>query len=159
MIETPIETELKCYHCGDNCRNHDTRHYLPYTDETLFFCCQGCLTVYSILNQNDLCAYYDFQKNPGQKMNSSSSKFNHLKAEAIADRLLTFKSETLNVVKLNVPGIHCTSCIWLLENLAKLNEGIIKTEVNFHKRQVTVSYNPLHIQLDKLVQLMASIGY
>ena len=56
--EKQITCELKCYHCGQLC------------EETLWlsdkpFCCYGCKTVFEILSTNDLCEYYNFDKNPG----------------------------------------------------------------------------------------------
>ena len=63
MIETKkyshAETALKCYHCGLDCKDDSIR----IGDK--LFCCNGCKTVYEILEQNDLCDYYDFDDNPG----------------------------------------------------------------------------------------------
>ena len=55
--------------------------------------------------------------------------------------------------------MHCSSCIWLLENLFKINPAIIHSEVNFLKKNVTLKFNPQGISLKGAVQLLTSIGY
>ena len=58
-----------------------------------------------------------------------------------------------------MPQMHCSSCIWLLENLFKINPAIIHSEVNFLKKNVTVKFNPQKISLKGTVELLTSIGY
>lgn len=47
---TNILVEAKCAHCGEPC--------LPKKDSIHSFCCEGCQSVYEILEKNNLCAYY-----------------------------------------------------------------------------------------------------
>jgi len=55
--------------------------------------------------------------------------------------------------------MHCSSCIFLLENLHKINEGIITSKSNFQKKEVFIVFNPQLITLRKVVELLAFIGY
>ena len=55
----PIEDEVICYHCGEHC----TDELISYDEKA--FCCNGCKMVYEILEENDLCNYYDLEKTPG----------------------------------------------------------------------------------------------
>ncbi len=48
-----------CFHCGLDCPNNQ------YQIAEKKFCCNGCKTVFEILNQNELGCYYDFEQNPG----------------------------------------------------------------------------------------------
>jgi Cu+-exporting ATPase len=58
-----------------------------------------------------------------------------------------------------VPSIHCISCIWLLENLQRLNDGIVKSEVNFSRKQATIDFSPSKISLGAVARLLSSLGY
>lgn len=148
-------TDLHCYHCGEPCK--ETTIHL----EEKAFCCDGCKLVYEILNENNLCSYYDVAQSSGNSPDSSvySGKFNYLTQPEILRQLLHFNSETQHHVKLFVPGIHCSSCIWLLENMQKLDGGVISSSVNFPRREVTIVYNPSKTDLSKIATRMASIGY
>jgi Cu+-exporting ATPase len=146
---------ILCYHCGDDC----DREHVVFDDKD--FCCNGCKTVYEILNQNDLCTYYDLDKNPGISLKSKKfdDKYAFLDNEEIAHLILDFKDTQIAKVTFYVPSIHCTSCIWLLENLYKLTNGVNHSRVNFVKKEFSVDFNPEEISLRSLVELLATLGY
>jgi P-type Cu+ transporter len=144
-----------CYHCGDLCRE-DT---VLFDDKN--FCCNGCKTVYEILKENDLCTYYNLEKNPGitLKGRDYGEKYLFLDQEEIQHKILDFSEGTTAKVHFYIPGIHCSSCIWLLENLYKLKEGIRYSRVHFTKKELFIDFNPEIISLKELVSLLATIGY
>ncbi|MBT1703737.1 heavy metal translocating P-type ATPase [Chryseosolibacter indicus] len=154
MTSTAVINDLKCFHCGQACE-----------DETLWlnekpFCCYGCKTVYEILDSNNLCEYYDLDKNPGVQLKDVSDEtYAYLNENDVLKKLLEFNSDTFAKVTFYIPAMHCISCIWLLENLRKLNKGILHSEVNFAKKSVTIDYNPQQSKLSTVAQLIASLGY
>ena len=147
--------KVGCYHCGDDC----DREHIVFDGKD--FCCHGCKTVFEILNQNDLCTYYDLEKNPGISLKSKKldDKFAYLDNEEISSLVIDFREEAIAKVTFYIPSIHCTSCIWLLENLYKLTEGVNHNRVNFVKKELSVDYNPKVISLRKLVELLVTLGY
>ncbi len=147
------KTNVKCFHCGESCN----KDHIVFDDKD--FCCQGCKTVYEILNQNDLCEYYTYEKHPGNNKSIDIDKFLFLENEEIAHRLHDFISPELNKVTFYIPKIHCSSCIWLLENLNRLNPHILSSRVNFVKKTVSIDYNPGSIKLKAIAGLLAEIGY
>lgn len=142
-----------CYHCGDDCGTRPTEF-----DEKEF-CCNGCKTVYEIFSANDLSHYYDIQSAAGATPNELNGKYDFLKTEAIVERLTEFNDDDLQIVNLYIPHIHCSSCIWVLENLNKLNVSVTSSQVDFPKKTVRVTYNSSKISLRELVVLLARIGY
>lgn len=147
--------KISCYHCGEDCV--DTH---IHSDEKIF-CCEGCKMVYGILNQSGLCDYYDISQNPGisQKIKVREGKFAFLDNAEISSRLIHFRDETQSHVTFYLPQMHCSSCIWLLEQLPKLNRAVISATVNFLKREVTVVFNSGSLSLRQLAELLTSIGY
>lgn len=143
-----------CFHCGLD---------VIKADEILFdsknFCCNGCKTVYEIFSINDLTCYYDFEKSPGATPLDSSDKYDYLENESIVSKLLEFQEEAIAIVSLSIPHIHCSSCIWILENLQRLQKGISASQVNFAEKKIRITYNPQVISLSKVVYLLSSIGY
>lgn len=144
----------QCFHCGNE---------IIKKDEVLFddknFCCNGCKTVYEIFSQNDLSCYYDFQSAPGATPLDIKGKYDFLTNESIVDKLLEFRENTTYIVSLYIPHIHCSSCIWILENLQRLEKGINSSQVNFPEKKVRITYNPEKVTLKKIVLLLNSIGY
>ena len=142
-----------CYHCGDSCKNADIQ--LDYK----FFCCNGCKTVYEIFFENDLTCYYDFQDTPGATPSVIEGKYDFLENNSIQEKLLDFIDGNKAIVTLYIPHIHCSSCIWVLENLHKLNTKISSSQVNFPKKTVRISFNSETISLKEIVLLLTAIGY
>ncbi|HHP7242114.1 MAG TPA: heavy metal translocating P-type ATPase [Cyclobacteriaceae bacterium] len=148
------KSKAKCFHCGDYCDEENIR----FDDKA--FCCHGCRSVYEILSVNQLTDYYSYQERPGIKVNSEKeATYNFLENEEIQSQLLDFKDENTAKITLSLPYIHCSSCIWLLENLARLNGGIIHSSVNFVKKEASIIYKPQKITLAQLANLLNSIGY
>ena len=142
-----------CFHCGLDA----TTSNIVFDDKA--FCCEGCKTVYQIFSENDLTCYYDLQTAPGTTPKDIDGKYNFLDNTKIIEQLLEFNNQTTQIVTLYIPHIHCSSCIWILENLNKLNPAISSSTVNFGKKTVRVSFNIQHLSLKNLVVLLSSIGY
>ena len=148
------KAKTTCYHCGEDLIDEDIIFNQKH------FCCTGCQTVYEILNQNNLCNYYDLENAPGiSPPKDFNKKFEYLEAPEIVEKLISFKDEELSLVTFYLPQIHCSSCIWLLENLFKLNPNIQSSRVNFLKKEIKTSYNHNQLSLRQLVEILTSIGY
>ena len=105
----------KCLHCG-----------LPLGKSDDKFCCNGCRTVYKLINATGLNQFYD------------------IKSEAIAppaelrpdnfawlDIMLENNTDTsLLQLKLDVQGIHCAACVWLLQKLFDRFDGALNLRIN-----------------------------
>ncbi len=145
--------KVPCFHCGLDSESSS----ITYDDK--LFCCNGCKTVYEIFSANDLTCYYDLQQAPGATPKEVEGKYNFLDNTKIAEKLLEFNDGNTQIVTLYIPHVHCSSCIWILENLNKLNPAIRSSIVNFGKKTVRVSYNAEMLSLKNLVTLLSSIGY
>jgi Cu+-exporting ATPase len=143
-----------CFHCGIEINKKEE---IIYDEKS--FCCNGCKTVYEIFSQNDLSCYYDFQASPGATPQDIIGKYDFLDNEEIVAKLLEFQEDTTHIVSLFIPHIHCSSCIWILENLQKLQSGIITSQVNFPEKKVRITFNPDTTSLKMIVELLCSIGY
>ena len=143
-----------CFHCGLAVTKEDQ---IVFDDK--IFCCNGCKTVYEIFSLNDMSCYYDFEKSPGATPLDIKGKYDFLDNEGIVAKLLEFQEDSIAIVSLNIPHIHCSSCIWILENLQKLQNGISTSQVNFPEKKVRITYNPAVVSLKTIVHLLSSIGY
>lgn len=143
-----------CYHCGQECAKD-----LVKFDEKAF-CCAGCKTVYEILNQNELTDFYELNKNPGiQPDKKSDVQFQFLDTPEIFEKVVDFNDAGTTVVTFNVPVIHCSSCVWVLESLDEINPAISHAVVDFVHRKVQITYHSDEIKLSELAQFMSSLGY
>jgi Cu+-exporting ATPase len=148
------EQAVTCYHCGERVGAED----LVIDDK--HFCCSGCKMVYEILENAGLCAYYSLDKTPGNQLRKvRADQFAFLDDPKAQRGVIRFQDDSQTHVELYLPQIHCSSCLWLLENLHQLNPAVISCKVHFEKKQVSVIYKHSGISLRLLAELLTSIGY
>jgi P-type Cu+ transporter len=145
----------RCYHCGEPCRNPEL------TGEGKVFCCQGCLFVHELLSENSLEQFYALSRHPGVRVENRGppSRFAFLDEPTVEERLVDFTDSKLSRVTFHIPAIHCAACVWLLENLFRLRNGIGKSQVNFARREVSICFARRQIKLSEVAAFLSSLGY
>ncbi len=152
MKDNKIETV--CHHCGDICNDG----ILPYKNKN--FCCVGCKNVFMLLLENNLTDYYNIEAAPGKSMkNVQKEKFAYLDDTVVQSKIIQYSDDKIARLQFTIPSIHCSSCIYLLENIYKIAEGIVSVRVNFLKQTASIVYNVNKMSLRQLVELLAKIGY
>ena len=106
----------RCVHCAQ-----------PLVDAAFApYCCRGCRTVHAILQKAGLTRYYDLRRGPGlPPADLDSRRVDHKWLELIeADRA---NDGGIRRVELDVQGIHCAACVWLIEELFRRHGGGART--------------------------------
>lgn len=145
-----------CVHCGLDCGKNS----VIFEDKP--FCCEGCSMVYQILHEKKMNRYYTMMPTPGIRLeqeNKTGTRYAFLDHEEVKSQLLEFSDGGISRVNLFIPAIHCSSCIWLLENLQTLHTGIIHSNVNFVRKEVNITFHDNEISLRQLVELLHTIHY
>lgn len=153
QLTQETQSKLTCCHCGDDCPSHTIwKGDLP-------FCCNGCKTVYELLSENGLSDFYSIEQTPGVNMTVGKNDLSFLENAEIVDQILDFKEGDSARVTLELPAIHCSSCVFLLENLSKLHNGIGSSQVNYVRKTASITFDSSSITLKELAELLQRIGY
>lgn len=144
-----------CFHCGSNC----SKTIILYDEKP--FCCNGCRAVYEILQSKKLCAYYNFNPQPGNKTNQSfvRNDLGYFDTEAVKKQIIKFEQGNTAHITFQIPGMHCISCIWLLEHLNDLMNGVISSKVNFQQKEIVIIYDQTQTKISQIAQTLYAIGY
>lgn len=109
----------ECLHCG---------LALPRGVEGAF-CCAGCEVVHGLLHRMELDRYYDLQGSSGQPVPEARPGQRDLNwLVPIEERLAA--ATGLSRVDLDIQGIHCTGCVWLIETLFKRRPEGVRALIN-----------------------------
>ncbi|MBK7754605.1 MAG: heavy metal translocating P-type ATPase [Flavobacteriales bacterium] len=148
-------TTVTCFHCGDPCAEEHRVH------AGKDFCCQGCEVVYDLLNESGLCDYYALEKQPGVKQRNTvdEQRTELFELAEVRERIVEFSEAGITRVRFHVPQMHCSSCIWLLENLYRIDPGVLRSRVDFTAKELTVTFKEDRLPLGGLVKLLRRIGY
>ncbi|PIF44079.1 Cu+-exporting ATPase [Chryseobacterium sp. 52] len=143
-----------CFHCGQGIE----KERILFDEKT--FCCNGCKSVYEILNINNLTNFYELNKKAGiRPSDDSSSQFEYLDTPEIFEKVTDFSEGNTSLITFKIPVIHCSSCIWLLESLHTLNDDIKYSQVNFTRKTLQVSFNHNNLKLSELAKFLNNLGY
>lgn len=142
---TPAATEPSlCPHCA---RPVPPRMRGP-------FCCPGCETVHAILKGAGLTDYYRINARGGTRpgtVRSASASFAYLD-----DPRVRSLHEDGGAARFYLEGVHCAACVWLVEKLPRLAEGVAAVRLDLGTSIATVrlkqggSYAEAAVQLQRL---------
>ncbi|WP_185113496.1 heavy metal translocating P-type ATPase [Chryseobacterium sp. CCH4-E10] len=143
-----------CFHCGQGIE----KERILFDEKT--FCCNGCKSVYEILNANNLNNFYELNKRAGIRPgDENSGQFDYLDTPEIFEKVTDFSEGNTSLVTFKIPVIHCSSCIWLLESLHTLNKNIKYSQVNFTRKTLQISFNHNELKLSELANFLTNLGY
>lgn len=136
-----------CLHCA-----------LPAKKDSQF-CCLGCQTAYSIIHQLGLEHFYKLKREQlSEAPKTGNSSFAHFDDPAFIERFVRQSGEQSEVT-LHLTGIHCSACVWLLEKVREIKEGISQVRVDLLRSLAFIHYNPEQIKLSEISALFNSLGY
>lgn len=142
-----------CFHCGDRIIGK------PIIYDEKEFCCSGCSTVFQLLSQNDLGNFYAIEEGAGVKpTDANNHKYAFLDVPEIRQKYITFEDEKSIHLTLFLPSIHCSSCIYLLENIQKIESNVLSCNVNFVQKTAALVLKNDTI-LSEFALLLDRIGY
>ncbi len=138
-------SEAACLHCQ-----------LPIAFGTTGdFCCRGCEAVHALLASSGLDRYYDLGGGKGYPVARSAA--DHKWLEPIAARLAA-QPPGLSRVVLDVQGLHCSACVWLLEAIFRREPSSAGVVVNSAVGTVELTVGPT-FPLTAYVESIEAFGY
>lgn len=148
----------KCSHC----QNQFTLSALERCidgEKELFFCCNGCKSVYFLLKDYNIESFYTKLKdNVLSRPASKLLDYSYYDSEEFTQRYISKQKDHYEITFL-IHHIHCQACIWLNEvMLSKLN-GVLEANINYTNHQATLVWNPKHISLSQIIQMIYNLGY
>ena len=141
-----------CHHCG---KISDGRKIVF---DNHFFCCNGCRAVYRLIHDKDLGAFYDLYPKSGNAP-ATLQNYPFLDDVDFCSQLENFRLGEKVQIIIAIPSIHCSACIWILENLSSIDPGILHSEVQFSKRTLSLYYDESQTDLKKICLLLDGLGY
>lgn len=151
-----------CTHCTESVQS---AVYDKETDPelTIPFCCQGCLSVYQILQHRGFGEYYAIKKSAGilrrrAPVSMREERFNYLDDSHFLQEYTEFDEQGLRVAEIYLEGIHCLACLWLIERLPFMQAQIITSKLDLERSVVLVRLSSAH-KLSQVAQLLSELGY
>tara|TARA_R110002096_G_scaffold436100_1_gene667675 strand:- start:39018 stop:41408 length:2391 start_codon:yes stop_codon:yes gene_type:complete len=120
------------------------------------FCCHGCEAVYSLLHDGELERYYSLRNGPGTPISDRPDAGRDLSwlSEAYQDDCTDIQKH----LRLDIQGIHCSGCVWVLEKTFKRHAGALKLITNPALGKVELWITP-EFSLQEWLHSVEGFGY
>lgn len=132
------------------------------TDAEHQFCCSGCKSVWNVLHGAGLDGYYSVRDavNPdAQRVSSTNSTYEELDDPSFQSTCVDNLPGGLAQTDLLLEGMHCAACVWLIERLPTVLDGVVESRANIRRRTACVRYNPAQVKLSDVAHALDRLGY
>lgn len=123
------------------------------------FCCAGCHTAYTILHAHGLDQFYDFSTRRDQAVQRSGRSYEEFDHPAFHALHVSMTPDGLAHVDLFLEGVHCASCVWLVERVPLIVPGVSRAELEVRRSRAQVAWNPETTSLSSIAQTLDALGY
>ena len=131
----------RCRHCATPC---------PDGAE---FCCVGCEAVFHALGEAGLGAFYALRDGPGVPAlePDGARRAPELELRDLGDGTVAAVA--------GLDGVHCAGCVWLVERMPLLVEGVVDARLNLGRGRLELRWQPAHTDLAAITRWLGRFGY
>jgi len=137
-----MEGQGRCFHCGAVQAGPDSRFCVEYAGVARACCCGGCQAVAQLVLAQGLGRFYEFRSAEGKAPDGSEHDWTAFDREASLRRWTHLATDGSRSVSLQLEGIHCTACSWLIENSLRQVPGLLAINVNAAAARAELRYDP-----------------
>jgi len=150
----PAATAAACTHCGlpvpSGCRSDD---------DTPAFCCTGCATAYALIHEAGLDRYYRLPDRRGAPVEPSGRRFDEYDHDAYQALYVRMRPDGSAETEFYLDGVHCASCIWLVERVPLLVPGALRAELEVGRSLAHLAWHPDETSLSEIARCLDRLGY
>lgn len=144
-----------CFHCGAR---------IPaglliekqVEEETLRFCCKGCLGAFLLITGAGLSSFYTRRdtEEAGVGGNAYQAGFDDAGLAAFVRHCGQWDS-----IDIIIDGIRCAACVWLNETFIGRLDGVEQVRVNYATNRANIVYDPSRTTPATLFARIGELGY
>lgn len=149
-----VAADARCAHCGLEATAGDARSV-----EGVTYCCAGCETAASIIRQSGLGGFYALPERRASRVAPSGRSYAEFDHEAFHAAHVTTLPDGLSEVQFYLEGVHCASCVWLVERVPMIVPGAVRAELDVTRAVARLAWDPSAVSLSALAQALDRLGY
>ena len=146
-----------CAHCG-----LEVPARLVREGEERQFCCNGCRSVYGLLNEMGMDGYYDLMESQGVTGKPPAISGRGFEDFDAPNFIAEHGRDTAGggkLIKVYLEGVHCAACVWLVEELPRVVDGLRRVRLNLATAVAEVEWEPAVVPLSAVARALDQVGY
>jgi len=166
-----------CFHCGDSINadledsvsegsvseNTESSYQIEYQNQQYPVCCLGCKAVAEfIISGEQTSNYYELRENTGDKVEPdllesiTQWEFYDDKPDFWGEKDSSSEDRDLY---LDIGGIHCSACCWLIRNQIEKLAGVEAQSIDAATGVAVIKWQPEKAQFSSILETIARLGY
>ncbi len=145
---------IACTHCG---LSVPSAFVQPAAAEQ--FCCQGCRIASEFLAASGLGEYKAFRDKRGVAVLSTGRSYEEFDHPAFAELYVRRVPGGSCVTELYLEGVHCASCVWVVERVPLLVPGVARAELDVRRSLARIEWNEAEVSLSAVARALDRLGY
>lgn len=160
MEESKTAQRRSCTHCGAGVPESQ----LPEDRSEPAFCCGGCEAVHRAIRSAGLEGYYDLQSSktarpPPVDPGASAEAHRDFDTDSFLEEFAERGDDGTRSIELQVDGVHCGGCVWLVERMPSQLDGVFDARLNLARGRLEVRWNQETTPLSEVVAWLEQFGY
>jgi len=154
----PALTKSRCFHCGSPLtaatslavRVDGTEHPV---------CCAGCEAAARLILSQGLERFYEFRELPGEPVAGGLHNWAAFDREAALRRYTHECAGGERELSLQIEGLHCAACAWLIETSLRREAGVRAIQVNASTARAELRFDSQVTTLSHLLARIHALGF
>lgn len=145
---------MTCLHCG-----LDVPAGRVESGAESQFCCVGCHVAYGIIHAHGLDQYYRLGEKREEAVRPTRRAYEEFDHPSFHEMYVRDANGGLSEVELYIEGVHCASCVWLVERVPLLVPGVARAELDVRRALARVTWDANTVGLSAVARMLDSLGY
>ena len=150
----PAATVVACAHCTLPVPAGGVVAGAPHQ-----FCCAGCRTAFAMIREAGLEGYYRLPQRREQSVEGTSKGYDDFDHESFHALYVRQRPDGLCETELYLSGVHCASCVWLVERVPVILPGVRHAELDVRRSLAWLTWDPAEVQLSAIGRALDRLGY
>jgi len=125
------------------------------------FCCNGCKMVYETIHSCGLDQFYEIKKGLEEKEpgKTTDRRYEPFDDESFAEQYVKQTDDGIAHIDLYLEGVHCAACVWLIEKLPNVLNGVLEARLDMRRRVAHIVWSEPTVKLSRIARTLDSLGY
>jgi len=149
----------QCFHCGEALPDGKPIFaHLGNSNQPV--CCIGCKAVAEFIHGSGLDAFYKHRSKPSAELGlrAEPSEWQIYDNEDLILRYVHDDGESA-VTTIDIGGMYCAACVWLLDNALSRHDAIESVSVNPATHRAVIRWDQAQLSFARLLEAIAQVGF
>lgn len=148
-----------CFHCGEALPS-GAPIYARLDDLNQPVCCIGCKAVAEFIHHSGLQAFYEHRTAPLEELGlrADLTDWRHYDDEDLLQRYV-HRDGQLAEASIDIGGMYCSACVWLLDNALQRIDAINDVSVNPATRRAVIRWDITGLSFAELLSSISQVGF